>query len=208
MTLHRKLAILAAIPLLFAAIPAIMVLTRTQHAVAEMDGLNNLSRLVWKMAAVERCFDEEADNWYMFRREHDNDPKEVLQAARDRQDKARVATDKALAEYDAELQSADQSAFPPEIRSVLAGVAQDRSQLQAIRDLLYTKHTNSDSEHIEAYYQAIRAKLGSVLGLLIDQTTDTVVLRKLQTLCKTISMRKSFMEAGRRLFYGLQVYNA
>jgi len=208
MTLNRKLILLAAIPLLFAAIPAMMLVKKTQNAVEEMDGLSTLSNLVWKMAAVERCLDEEADNWYMFRREHDNDPKNLLDAARVRQDKARVATDKALGEYDILLQTTDSSKFPKEIRTVLDSVAQDRSQLRAIRDLLYTKHSDKDSEHIEAYYIAIREKLGSVLGLLIDQTTDPVILRKLQTLSKTISLRKSFMEAGRKLFWGLQTYNA
>jgi len=169
MTLHRKLVILALVPLLFAAIPAVMLVKRTQNAVQEMDGLSTLSNLVWKMAAVEQCLDEEADNWYMFRREHDNDPKELLDAARVRQDKARVATDKALAEYDLLRQTTDSSKFPPDIRTVLDSVAQDRTQLHSIRDLLYTKHSDKDSEHIEAYYLTIRTKLGGVLGLLIDQ---------------------------------------
>ena len=208
MTLNRKLVILAMIPLIFASIPAVMLVNRTQNAVQEMDGLSTLSNLVWKMAAVERCLDEEADNWYMFRREHDNDAKELLTAARVRQDNARVATDKALAEYDLLLTATDSAKFPPEIRVVLDSVALDRGQLRPIRDLLYTKHTDKDSEHIEAYYLAIRAKLGSVLALLIDQTTDPVILRKLQTLSKTISLRKCFMEAGRKLFWGLQTYNA
>ncbi|MBK9990172.1 MAG: hypothetical protein IPP19_05395 [Verrucomicrobia bacterium] len=208
MTLNRKLFILAAIPLLFAAIPAVILVKKNQAAVQEMDGLTTLSSLVWKMAAVERCLDEEADNWYMFRREHDNDPKNLLDAARARQDKARGATDTALSEYDLLLQSTDSAKFPQEIRTVLDSVAQDRAQLRATRDLLYTKHTDKDSEHIEAYYLAIRTKLGSVLALLIDQTTDPAILRKLQTLSKTISLRKSFMEAGRKLFWALQTYNA
>ena len=208
MTLHRKLVVLALIPLIFASIPAVMLVKKTQNAVQEMDGLSTLSNLVWKMAVVERCLDEEADNWYMFRREHDNDPKEVLTAARVRQDTARVATDKALADYDLLLKTTDSAKFPPEIKTVLDSVAQDRGQLRSIRDLLYTKHNDKDSEHIEAYYLAIRAKLGSVLALLIDQTTDPVILRKLQTLSKTITLRKCFMEAGRKLFWGLQTYNA
>ncbi len=208
MTLKQKLFALAVIPLVVAAVPTGIIVLRLQNAVREMDGLSTLATLVAKMSDVERCLDAEADNWYMFRREHDNDPADVLRAARETQDNARRATDSAFTEYDALLASIEVTRLPEVIRTSLNAIAQDRAQLRDIRALLYTRHTDRQSEQIEAYYLAIRAKLGSVLGLLIDQTTDERVVRKLQTLTKTISLRKSFMSAGRKLFWALQTYNA
>jgi methyl-accepting chemotaxis protein len=208
MTLNRKLLLLAIVPLAFAFVPAGLLLVRTQSAVHEMDGLSTLSTLVWKMSDVERCLDEEADNWYMFRREHDNDAADVKTAARTRQDNARAATDAALAGYDGLLAGIDLAQLPAEIRRALEGIAQDRARLKEVRDLLYTRHTDAQSAEIAAYYLALREKLGGVLALLMDQSTNDAIVRKLQVLTKTIALRKNAMDAGRKIFWAIQTYNA
>ncbi|HEY3757078.1 MAG TPA: methyl-accepting chemotaxis protein [Opitutaceae bacterium] len=207
MTVDRKLLALVALPLAFALVPAGVLLVRAQRGVREMRGLNALAHLVWKMSDVEKCFDEEADNWYMFRREHANDPADVLAAAHKRQDEARAATDRALAEYDHELEILKSGQLPPAIEARLSRIADRRSHLGDIRALLYTHHTDSQSADIADYYLQLRNELGGVLDLLIDQTTDDAISRQLQVLSGTIALRKSGMDAGRKVFWAIQTYN-
>ncbi len=207
MTLERKLLTLALIPIIFALVPSSVLFLRTQNAVREMEGLDRMAKIVWKMGDVEKGFDYEADNWYMFRREHDKDPADVLAAARKRQDEARKATDAALSEYDRLLVEIDPASLPQAIRQILDGINADRSKLQSFRDLLYTKHTDEQSANIETYYRDIRGKLGGVLALLIDQTSDQRVARRLQALTKAITVRKAGMDAGRKIYWAIQTYN-
>lgn len=207
MTVDRKLLALVALPLAFAIVPAGVLLVRAQRGVREMQGLDVLASVVWKMSDVEKCFDEEADNWYMFRREHAHDPADVLAAARRRQDAARAATDRALAVYDQALAQLDHDQLPRAIDDILRQIADQRSHLPAIRALLYTHHTDEQSAEIADYYLQLRNQLGSVLALLIDQTTDDSVSRQLQVLSGTIALRKSGMDAGRKIFWAIQTYN-
>src|SRR5690606_1013777 len=169
---------LTLIPLLVAAVPTLLLLSRADRAVREMEGLDVLSNLVWKMSDVEKGFDHEADNWYMFRQEHANDPAPVLAEARKVQDAAREATDAALADYDRTLAGIDPSLLPETFREILAGVAEQRARLHEIRALLYRRHSDKESEEIATYYLQLRSKLGGALGVLIDQTTNQEVARK------------------------------
>jgi methyl-accepting chemotaxis protein len=159
------------------------------------------------MGDVEKCFDQEADNWYMFRAEHANDAPALLTEARQKQEDARKKTDAALAEYDRTLAGIDPGLFPPAIRTILDEIATGRAKLTDTRALLYSRHSDVQSAEIYAYYQALRLKLGSVLALLIDQTTNDVVARKLQVLTKTIALRQQGMEAGRKVFWSIQCWN-
>ena len=207
MTLDRRLFLLATLPLLFALAAASVLVLRSHRAVKEMDGLEALSQLVWKMGDVEKCLVAEVDNWYMFRAEHANDPADVLAEARKKQDAARAATDGVFVEYDQLLAEMEKIGIPPEIRSVLDAIAGDRAKLKEVRATLYRTHTDAESADIATYYQTLRTKLGSVLSLLIHQTTDDVVTRKLQVLARTIQLRKESMEAGWKIFWMIQVYN-
>ncbi len=207
MKLEQKLLLLAIAPLVFAVIPAGLLVVRSHRVAEEMRGLDVFANLVWKMGDVERCFDQEADNWYMFRAEHANDPADTLAAARTKQDDARRATDAALAEYDRTLAAIDPALLPPAIRQLLDDIAAGRQGLTPTRDLLYQRHTDAQSAQIYDYYQNLRVKLGSMLALLIDQTTNDSVARKLQVLTKTIALRQQGMEAGRKIFWDIQVWN-
>ncbi len=207
MKLEQKLLFLAILPLAFAIIPATMLVVRTHRVVKEMQGLDLFANLVWKMGDVEKSFDQEADNWYMFRAEHANDAADVLAAARQKQEDARKKTDAALAEYDRTLAGIDPAIFPPAIRQILDDIAAGRKDLGSTRTLLYSRHTDAQSAEIYEYYQRLRSKLGSVLALLIDQTTNDVVARKLQVLTKMIALRQQGMEAGRKIFWDIQVWN-
>ncbi|MBK8477400.1 MAG: hypothetical protein IPL39_14195 [Opitutaceae bacterium] len=207
MKLEQRLLLLALVPLVFAVIPAGALIVRSHRVVVEMQGLDLFANLVWKMGDVEKCFDQEADNWYLFRAEHANDPAAILAEARQKQDAARKATDTALAEYDRTLAGIDPALLPPAIRRILDEIAAGRASLSATRALLYSRHTDAQSAEIAAYYQALRGKLGGVLALLIDQTTNDVVARKLQVLTKTIVLRNQGMEAGRKIFWSIQCWN-
>jgi len=207
MKLEQKLLLLAIAPLAFAVIPAGILVVRSHCVAEEMRGLDVFANLVWKMGDVERCFDQEADNWYMFRAEHANDPADTLAAARKKQDDARRTTDAALAEYDRTLAAIDPALFPPAIRQLLDDIAAGRKGLTSTRSLLYQRHTDAQSAEIYDYYQNLRLKLGSMLALLIDQTTNDVVARKLQVLTKMIALRQQGMEAGRKIFWDIQVWN-
>ena len=207
MKLEQRLLLLAIVPLAFAVIPAGLLVVRTHRVVTEMQGLDLFANLVWKMGDVERCFDQEADNWYMFRAEHANDDPALLSEARQKQEAARQHTDAALLEYDRTLAGIDPALVPPAIRRILDEIAAGRATLGETRTLLYSRHTDAQSAEIYAYYQALRVKLGSVLALLIDQTTNDVVARKLQVLTKTIALRQQGMEAGRKVFWSIQCWN-
>jgi len=207
MKLEQKLLLLAIAPLAFAVIPAALLVVRSHRVVVEMRGLDVFANLVWKMGDVEKCFDQEADNWYLFRAEHANDPADILAAARQKQDAARKATDAALAEYDRTLAGIDPALLPPAIRQLLDDIAAGRKDLVPTRTLLYQRHTDVQSAQIYDYYQRLRDKLGSMLAMLIDQTTNDVVARKLQVLTKTIALRQQGMEAGRKVFWSIQCWN-
>ena len=207
MKLERKLLLLAIAPLAAAIIPAGILIVRSHRIAEEMRGLDVFANLVWKMGDVERCFDQEADNWYMFRAEHAGDPADTLAAARKKQEDARRATDDALAQYDRTLTGIDPALLPPAIRQLLDDIAADRKGLVPTRDLLYQRHTDAQSAQIYEYYQNLRLKLGGMLALLIDQTTNDVVARKLQVLTKMIALRQQGMEAGRKIFWDIQVWN-
>ncbi len=207
MKLEQKLLLLAIAPLVFAVIPAGLLVVRSHRVAEEMRGLDVIANLVWKMGDVEKCFDQESDNWYMFRPEHANDPAEVLAEARAKQDATRKATDAALAEYDQTLATIDPAIFPPAIRRILDDIAVGRKELPAIRDLLYQRHTDAQSTAIKEFYQQQRMKLSSVLALLIDQTTNDTIARKLLVLTKTIDLRQHAIDAGHKVFWDIQVWN-
>ena len=208
MTLERKLLLLAAIPLTCAVIPAYLLVARAHRTVREMDGLGPLARLVWRMADVEQAIDKEADNWYMFQPEHANDGAEVLAKARATQEEARRKTDEALTAFDAQLARIDAASLDDTLRDALAKVATARGQLPAIRDLMFNNRTPAEAARVVAFYQQFRAELGGVLPLLINQTTNEVVTRKLLGLAEMIAVRKHASDAGGLVFWSIQTYKA
>ncbi len=206
MNLERKLILLALVPLVFALIPAGILFVRADRTVREMDHLTTLSALVWRMADVEQCADVEGSNWWQFSTDHAKDPDDVKQKYRADQDKARQATDAAWAAYDQALLKVDATNLSPAFAKALQDIADRRAKLKSIRDLVYNNTEEANNNIIINYYLGLRASLTEALPLLIDQTTNTTVARKLLALTMVTEARKRSIEAGGLIYYQIQQY--
>ena len=206
MNLERKLITLALVPLVFALIPASILFIRANRTVREMDNLEPLSTLVWRMADVEQCVDAEGSNWWMFSTDHANDPADVKQKDKADQEKARQATDTAWTAYDHALSTVDVSTMSSDFAKAVQDIAARRAKLATIRDLVYHNTDPVNNDVIINYYLDLRASLTAAMPMLIDQTTNTAVARKLLALSMVAEARKRSIEAGGLVFYQIQSY--
>ncbi len=210
MTLERKLLLLALIPLSFALIPAGILLVRAQRTVREMERLDTLSSLVWKMAEVEQGLELEQRNWWRFTTDHKNDSPEAKQEARALEDTARAKTEAALAEYDKFLAGIDVSTLGQPLNAALDVIKDGRGAIPGLREKMdanYTYDPKADKGvMLPDQYVAIRAEFTAALPLLIDQTTNATIARKLLVLSKVTQARKKIEVAGGNITWGIQIY--
>jgi uncharacterized phage infection (PIP) family protein YhgE len=207
MTLERKLLLLAIIPLAVALIPAGILLQRAQHTVAEMNRLDALSALVWQMAEVEKGLDLEQSHWWKFAPERANDAADVRAQAKSLEEAARAKTDAALAAYDRLLGGVDATMLTPGFREALDQIKRGRATLPALRERMYNPapHAN-EAVALPDQYEALRATFSAALPLLVDQTTNSSIARKLLVLSKATTARKRMAAAGGIVFWVVQTY--
>ena len=209
MTLERKLLLLALIPLGFALIPAGILLLRAHRTVQEMERLDTLASLVWKMAEIEQGLDMEQGQWWRFTPDHANDTPEQKLEGKQLEEAARTKTDAAFVEYDKCLAVVDPGALGLELPGALAEIKEARALLPALRDGMYANATKlkAEADHsIPDKYVALRAKFNAALPLLIDQTTNTMIARKLLVLAKVTFARKKMVVAGGLVYWTVQTY--
>lgn len=208
MTLERKLLMLALIPLACALVPAGILLLRAQNTVREMERLDVLASLVWKMAEVEQGLELEQSHWWRFAPERANDPADVKKEARVLEDAARAKTDAALLSYDAFLATIDEKTLSEALSEALAAIRQERSRLAGVRDWMYNNDHARDQKgsQIADIYIEMRAAFNAALPLLVDQTTNTTIARKLLVLSKTTHARKKTVVAAGFIFWTVQTY--
>jgi methyl-accepting chemotaxis protein len=207
MTLERKLLLLAIIPLAVALIPAGILLQRAQHTVAEMNRLDALSTLVWQMAEVEKGLDLEQSHWWKFAPERASDAADVRAQAKSLEEAARAKTDTALAAYDRLLAGVDATMLTAGFREALDQIARGRATLPALRERMYNPaaHAN-EAVALADQYEAVRATFSAALPLLVDQTTNSIITRKLLVLSKATTARKRMAAAGGIVFWVIQTY--
>ena len=209
MTLERKLVLLAMIPLGFALIPAGFLLLRAHRTVQEMERLDTLASLVWKMAEIEQGLDMEQGQWWRFTPDRANDTPEQKLEGKKLEDAARTKTDAALVEYDKYLATIDPAALSAELTGALAEIKDARVQIPVIRDSMYANATRAKADvdnSIPEKYIALRARFNAPLPLLIDQTTNAAIARKLLTLAKVAFARKKIVVAGGFVYWTIQTY--
>lgn len=208
MTLERKLLLLALIPLGFALVPAGILLARAQKTMREMERLDSLSSLAWRMADIERCLDLEQANWWKFTPEHKNDPKETREKDRNDEDTARKNTDAALEKYDQFLARVETNRASPQLKSALDNIATARTKLPGLREWMYdnTGTRASNLAVVAEHYLELRATFSTALPLLIDQTTNAAIVRKLLVLSKATAARHKTVDAGGYIFWMIQTY--
>lgn len=209
MTLERKLLFLGLMPLGFALIPAGILLVRAQHTVVEMKQLDTLSSLAWRMADVERGLDAEQSHWWRFSPDRKNDPAAVLAEARGLEDAARKATDIALENYDTLLGKIDTSTVGPLLSAALEQIKTERVKLTRLREWMYNNTTGHTEEvQLPDQYLALRSTFNTALPLLIDQTTNAAITRKLLVLSKVTLARNRMVIAGGYIYWTVQTYEA
>ena len=208
MTLERKLLLLAVIPLGFALIPAGILLMRSHTTVGEMERLDTLASLVWKMAEIEQGLEIEQSNWWRFTPEHTNDSPEVKQQARALQDAAILKTEAAAVSYEKFLTTIDTSALGQPLKDALAQIKNDRAKLPGLREKMFNNiNPGADADlHIPDYYIAMRTTLSAALPLLVDQTSNASIIRKLIVLSKVTFARKRATVAAGYTLWTIQTY--
>jgi len=210
MTLERKLLLLALLPLACALVPAGILLLRAQHTVREMERLDTLASLVWKMAEIESGLAIEQAHWWQFTPDREKDAPEEKKQARALEDAGRAKTDAALVEYDKFLAGIDPLTLDPQLKDALDGISEARAKIPGLRDRMDHQKNPDDKSTIQIpdQYVAIRATLNTALPLLVDQTTNATIVRKLIALSKITMARKKMTVASGVVFWTVQTYQA
>jgi hypothetical protein len=207
MTLERKLQLLAAFPLAAALLPIGILLQRSQHTANEMQSLRSLSALVWQMGEIERGLDMEQSHWWRFVPERASDAPEVRAEARRLEDEARARTDAALARYDKLLAGVKSMTISGAFKDALDGIQKAREQLPRARQRMDSNLGNIAGEpEIADQYIAMRETFERALPLLIDQTSNDRVVRKLLVLSKVIVGRKRLLLMGGYVIWTVQTW--
>lgn len=210
MTLERKLLFLVLLPLGFALLPAGLLLMRAQKTVREMDQLDTLAALAWRMADVEKGLDVEQSHWWRFDIDRRNDPPEVKAEAKALEEAARKKTDLALENYDRFLVKVDTTTITPELKEALEQIKTARAQLPKLREWMYNNNTPKVETELQLAdaYLALRAVFNTALPLLVDQTSHATIARKLLVLSKTTLARNKMVIAAGYIFWTVQVYDS
>ncbi len=209
MTLERKLLLLVLIPLGFAVVPAGILLVRAHQMVKEMEQVDTLAALVWKMAEIEQGLDQEQTQWWRFTPDHLRDTPEQKKEARDLENVARAKTDAALENYDTFLLRIDPGTLGPLLRDALNQISIDRARIPKIREAMdsnINKTPETADYSVPDQIIAIRATFTAALPLLIDQTTDVSIARKLLALANVTMARKKMVVASGLTLWATQTY--
>ena len=198
--MERKILLLVFIPLLGGLLPGGLIVWRAQHDLVEMNHLQALARLVWKLGDLEAKIDLEASNWYFFKPSW-SATKEERQAERLKQDQWRIETDKAIADYRAQRATIDLASLSNALRDALEAVETRVNHLPELRQVVDGQRDDSAGNAIMDGYRGFRREIDVVLPLLVDTTSNDIIVRKLVVLPKLMLARKWVSESGGMIFF-------
>jgi Methyl-accepting chemotaxis protein (MCP) signalling domain len=198
--LERRILLLVMLPILGGLIPGIFMVINANRDLQEMNRLNELAKVVWKLGELDSRIDHESSNWYFFTptfKATDDERK----TERSKQDKWRIATDVTLESYRKLRSEVDFPKLSGPLKSALETVDRDIADLPRMRNVVDTQASEEIGNDIMAYYRGFRRNISAMLPLLVDVTTSDVITRKLAALPKLMLVRKTAMETGGMIFF-------
>lgn len=200
LSLERKILLLVLLPVIGGLIPGALLVLRAHRAVVEMGTVSQLANLVWKLSDIDTRLDVESANWYFFKPTWAA-ADEVRKQERTKQDQARALTDQAIAAFQEQRNGIDTEKLSPSLQQAITAVDRHVAGLPALRKMVYSQVDESSSVPIMDGYRGFRREVNAVLPLLVDSTTNDVVVRKLVVLPKLILARKAITESGGMIFF-------
>jgi methyl-accepting chemotaxis protein len=200
LSLERKLLLLVLLPVLGGLVPALLIIRRAHAEVVELDTLSLLSEMVWKLSDLELRLDAEQSNWYFFKPTWKCTDAE-RQDARKKQEDWRRATDEAIRDFQAQRGRIDTRTLSVPLQTALATIDRRIAELPALRQTVYGQNDDSFGNQIMEGYRGARQDVSAVLPLLIDATTNDVIVRTLGVLPKLMLTRKTITEFGGMIFF-------
>ena len=188
------------VPILGGLVPSLWIIARAQRELSEMHALGQLALLVTKLSVVEDCLHNEESKWYFFKPTWVGTDAERNET-RVKTDAWRRDTDEAIASYQAQLATTSLVSFSPPLRAALELIEQRIATLPALRKLVYNQTGEDPGNRINGGYRGFNADVNAVLPLLVDHTTNDVIVRRLLALPKLIHIRKVMSESGGMVFY-------
>jgi hypothetical protein len=188
------------LPIVGGLIPGGVMVWRAQKEVTELRQLRQVAALVWKLGDLEARLDAESTNWYFFKPTwHDTDANK--KAERAKQDAWRLDTDKAIAAYQQQHAMVDAETLSGPLQSALTAVDRRIDGLGHLRELVDSQTDDTSGNDIMDGYRGFRGDIDVVLPLLVDATTNDVIVRKLAVLPKLMQIRKAVTNAGGLVFF-------
>ena len=200
LSLERRILLLVLLPLLGGLVPALLIVLRAHSEVTELRQLGLLSEMVWKLGSLESRLAQEFSNWYMFMPSRDLAPAAV-QEARQKQEQWRSDTDAAITAYRTERALIDARQLSPLLQAALNRIEQRIAGLPALRQTVFTQTPGAKADPIIDGYRDFQRDVSAVLPLLVDASTNDIVIRKLAVLPKLMLARKALVDSGGMVFY-------
>ena len=207
LSLERRILLLVLLPLLGGLVPALLIVLRAHSEVTELRQLGLLSEMVWKLGALESRLDQEFSNWYMFLPNSDLAPAAVAEA-RQKQEQWRGDTDAAITAYRSQRAHIDARQLSPLLQAALNRIEQRVANLPALRQAVFNQVPGAKADPIIDGYRDFQRDVSAVLPLLVDASTNDVVVRKLAVLPKLMLARKALVDSGGMIFYYHQLRTA
>ena len=113
----------------------------------------------------------------------------------------RKETDTAIAAYQQQRAQIDASRLSTPLQAALAAIEKRVVDLPTLRQTVYSQVDETLGVQIMDAYRGFRSDLSAVLRLLIDATTNDVVVRKLGVLPKLMLAGKAITDVGGMIFY-------
>jgi methyl-accepting chemotaxis protein len=201
LSLERKILLLMMLPILGGMIPGAVIIFRANRSLHEIRALSELSTLVARLSELDARLDKEQSTWYMFK------PSWVMseaekKAARVDTDAFRKATDATIEKYQVQRAEIDHGLVSPLLRTALARIEQRCADLPALRHMVDAQTPDDTMSNPILYgYRDFRSDVVAVLPLLIDTTTNDVIIRKLLVIPKLTLVQKITTEAGGMVFF-------
>ncbi len=207
LSLERRILLLVLLPLLGGLVPALLIVLRAHSEVTELRQLGLLSEMVWKLGALESRLAQEFSNWYMFI-PNSEQPRDAIAEARRKQDQWRGDTDAAVAAYQSQRSHIDVRQLSGPLQAALTRIEQRIAALPSLREAVYNQVSGAKADPIIDGYRDFQRDVSSVLPLLVDASTNDVVVRKLAVLPKLMLARKALVDSGGMIYYYHQLRTA
>jgi methyl-accepting chemotaxis protein len=181
-------------------IPGGLVVWKAQREVTEMRDLRQIADLVWKLGDLEARIDAESSNWYFFKPTWQATDEE-RRVERGKQEQWRLDTDKAVAIYRQQRAAVNAAKLSAPLQEALVTVDHHVANLTRLREMVYAQTDDSSGNEIMDGYRGFRRDIDAVLPLLVDATTNDVIVRKLAVLPKLMLIRKTTSDTGGMIFF-------